>query len=348
MSDFNFFRVGGDAHHIPQVVIAVLFLTSEAVQWWWVLASVVNFCCVTVMLKKTDIQEATTSETKLRSTLTPEETVHPQRKPNRTQRKNRAVPSSPRRPVEPDRLQRQKLQAVGTVASGIAHDFKNLLTIISGNLEMLALDRHDAREQRLLIAEAWRVTDLMGQLTANLLNFVRKGKIDCVATDLGLLATATVRFLKRTLGDGIGLEIEAGDGLRAMINPSQFQAALINLATNARDAMPAGGRVCVQVEKALVDTTFACEIGLVPGPFIKVSVADTGPGMQEDVLDRAFDLFYTTNPCHSGLGLATVRDFATSAGGTARITGNIHCGTTVELWIPLQADTDKNFGHPNN
>jgi signal transduction histidine kinase len=234
------------------------------------------------------------------------------------------------------RLQRQKMEAVGQLTCGIAHDFKNLLTIISGNLEMLALDKaQSAREQRILVGEAWRVTDIMAQLATNLLAFARREQIDCAPTDIGDLASSTTRFLTRILGEGVGLQIEAGAGLKAKINPAQFQTALINLAINARDAMPDGGRINVLVEKALVDAEQAREMQVEPGPYVTISVADTGQGMTKEVLGRAFDAFYTTKPTGTGLGLAVVREFAVAAGGTVTIRSEPGMGTIVELWIPL-------------
>jgi signal transduction histidine kinase len=229
------------------------------------------------------------------------------------------------------------MEAVGQLASGIAHDFRNLLTIISGNLEMLALDRsHNRREERVLVAEAWRVTDLMAQLTTNLLAFARQGQIDCIPTDIGQLATTTARFLSRILGERIGLEIQAVTGLNAKINAAQFQTVLINLAANARDAMPEGGRVAIQVDEAFVGAEEARKMHVTSGRYATVSVTDNGPGMRKETLGHAFDLFFTTKPACNGLGLAAVREFAANVGGTTRIRSKLGNGTTVELWIPVE------------
>lgn len=242
-------------------------------------------------------------------------------------------------PDEAERLQNRKLEAVGLLAAGIAHDFKNLLTIISGNLEMLALDRHEPREQRKLIAEAWRTTDLMGQLTANLMAFVLQGKIDCASTNVSILTTSTARFLTRLLGNGITLETKADDNLVAAINPAQFQTVLINLVLNARDAMPQGGCVTIRLEEAVFDVEAAREMQLKAGSYIVVSISDTGIGMSAEALHRAFDPFYTTKPAGTGLGLASVQRFAANVGGTARINSKLNRGTTVELFIPRRIES---------
>ena len=218
----------------------------------------------------------------------------------------------------------------------MAHDFKNLLTIISGNLEMLALDRQEPREQRKLIAQAWRTTDLMDQIISNLLAFVRQGTIDNAPTDVSLLISSTARLLTRLLGNGISLEMKIDEALVASINPAQFQAALINLVLNARDAMPKGGCVTVRAEEALVDVETARRTRLKAGRYIVVSISDTGIGMPTKARYRAFESFYTTKPAGAGLGLASVQQFAANVGGTARINSKLDHGTTVELLIPLR------------
>jgi signal transduction histidine kinase len=201
---------------------------------------------------------------------------------------------------------------------------------------MLAHDRaREPQERRILVAEATRVTDLMSQLAANLLVFARKEQLDRELTDVGELANSTVRFLKRIIGNGIGLQIQAGKCLNARINPAQFQTALINLVVNARDAMPDGGCICIEVGERPVDAEQAHELRLKAGRYIIISVADKGRGMPKESLDRAFELFYTTKPAGTGLGLATVDEFVANVGGSARIKSELNRGTTVELLIPL-------------
>jgi signal transduction histidine kinase len=288
------------------------------------------------MLKRTEILDVAASETKS-ANQSVDELVSKPRKPRGDQQNKPVLRTAAARgrSVNGERLQRLKMEAIGQLTSGIAHDFKNLLTIISGNLEMLALDRsHNRREERVLVAEAWRVTDLLAQLTANLLAFAQRGQIDCVPTDVGQLATSTARFLSRILGDGIGLEIQAVTGLNAKINPAEFQTALVNLAVNARDAMPEGGRVFIHVDEAFVAAEQACEMRVGSGQYVTISVSDNGPGMPKDTLGRAFDIFYTTKPACNGLGLASVREFTANVGGTTRIRSKLGRGTTVELWIP--------------
>jgi signal transduction histidine kinase len=293
------------------------------------------------MLKRTDNSDTTTSETKLRK-KSPDELLQRSKK-LRTGELEKSLlnsPPFPERPNELDagRLQHQKMEVVGQLTSGIVHDFKNLLTIISGNLEMLAHDRAKTRsphDQRTLVAEAVRVTDLMAELAGNLLAFARQEKIDGALTDIGELANTTGRLLTRILGNGICLQIKAEPGLLAHINAAQFQTALINLALNARDAMPEGGCVAVHVADALVDAEQAHEMRVKPGRYVTVSVSDSGRGMACESLGRAFELFYTTKPAGTGLGLLAVQEFAANVGGIARIQSKLGQGTCAELWIPL-------------
>lgn len=237
-----------------------------------------------------------------------------------------------------DRLQSQKMEVIGQLTTGIAHDLKNLLTVLSGNLEMLALDKARARpahDQQILVDEAVRVTDLMAELATNLVAFARREQIDLELADVGELANATGRFLTRILGNGISLEIDAKPSLTAKVNPAQFHTALINLALNARDAMPQGGCVSVRIEGITAGKEQAPEMRLAPGRYVRISVTDSGGGMSQEALEHAFELFYTTKPAGTGLGLAVVREFAANVGGCARITSELGRGTTAELFIPL-------------
>ena len=293
------------------------------------------------MLKRTDSCDTTTSEAKLRKKSQVD--LLQKSKKLATGELEKSILNPPPFPhcsneVDGGRLQHQKMEAVGQLTSGIVHDFKNLLTIISGNLEMLAHERTKTRsphEQRSLVTEAVRVTDLMAELAGNLLAFARQEKLDRALTDVGELANATSRLLTRVLGNGICLKIKAEPGLRARINGAQFQTALINLALNARDAMPEGGCVAVRVADAIVDAEPAHAMRLKPGRYVTVSVSDSGRGMASESLGRAFELFYTTKPAGTGLGLVAVQEFAANVGGAARIQSELGQGTCAELWIPL-------------
>jgi signal transduction histidine kinase len=293
------------------------------------------------MLKRTDNCDTTTSETKLRKKSQDDPSQNPRKlQANDSEKPVLNSPSFPHcsNKLDARRLQHQKMEVVGQLTSGIVHDFKNLLTIISGNLEMLAHERTKTRsphEQRSLITEAVRVTDLLAELAGNLLSFARQEKIDCAPADVGELANTTARLLTRILGNGICLQIQAEPGLRAHINGAQFQTALINLVLNARDAMSEGGCVAVRVAEALVDTERAHEMRVKPGRYATVSVTDSGAGMAGEALGRAFELFYTTKPAGTGLGLAAVQEFAANVGGAARIQSKLGQGTCAELWIPL-------------
>jgi signal transduction histidine kinase len=247
-----------------------------------------------------------------------------------------AVSSGPPRLLVASNLKRQRIEHLELFSAGIAHDFKNLLTIVSGNLEMLTADTAD-EEREVLTNEARKVVNLLAQTVTNLLTFARQEHTEVSVTDLGRVAEATRYVLKKLLGDGITIHIDGGIGLKAMINPAQLQTSLISLAINARDAMPKGGEFRIWIDKIYVSAAQAKKLGVKSGHSAAISVTDTGHGASKDVLDRAFEPFYTTKPGRGlGLGLASVRQFVKQIGGTIWIRSKPRHGTTVEFWIPLQ------------
>ena len=233
----------------------------------------------------------------------------------------------------------QKLDAVGQLTGGVAHDFNNLLTVIVGNLGLLAdrVARDDDMAHRLL--ETARRAALRGaDLTYRLLAFSRRQPIDPVASDVNRLIGDCRELLLRTLGAGIEIEFRpGGDVWAARIDRNQFESVLVNLAINARDAMPGGGRLIVETANETLGGDYAADgPGIAPGPYVAVSVSDTGAGMPPEVLRRAFEPFFTTKPVGkgTGLGLSMVYGFARQAGGDVRIYSEPGHGTTVRLYLP--------------
>lgn len=239
--------------------------------------------------------------------------------------------------IEQQLRQAQKMEAVGQLTGGIAHDFNNLLTVILGNLEMLETQLTDSG-QIALVAEAHDTALQGAHLTQRLLAFGRRQPLQPKLTDVGSLSEDFGALLRRTLGESVEVVTLVRDGPhRAMVDPSQLQNAMLNLAINARDAMPSGGKFTVEIRGALLDTHYASMHPDVPiGHYVLISVTDNGTGMSQDVRERAFEPFFTTKPvgAGSGLGLSMVYGFAKQSGGHVQIYSDQGQGTTVRLFLP--------------
>ena len=233
--------------------------------------------------------------------------------------------------------QAQKMEAVGQLTGGVAHDFNNLLTVISGNLEMIARRLDDPR-LRTLLREAQEAADDGAKLTGQLLAFGRRQALNPKLTDVGRLIAHFADLLRRTLGPAIELRtLVVGSGHQALIDASQLQNALLNLALNARDAMPGGGRLTIEISRMHLDADHAQIYPNVrTGDYILIAVSDTGAGMSADVRQRAFEPFFTTKAVGSGtgLGLSMVYGFAKQSGGHVQLYSEVGRGTTVRLFLP--------------
>jgi PAS domain S-box-containing protein len=231
-------------------------------------------------------------------------------------------------------LQAQKLEAVGQLTSGVAHDFNNLLTGVLGNLELLERRLKSGESLRRLRA-ARSAAERGARLTHQLLAFSRKQRLAPTALDLNRVVSEASDMLLRTLGPTIRIEIVLAEGLwPALVDPTQIELVLLNLAINARDAMPTGdGRLTIRT--ANVGRAEA-PANLDSGDYVLVSVADTGAGMSEEVLRRAVEPFFTTKDIGkgSGLGLSMVHGVATQSGGGLHIDSRLGRGTTVSVYLP--------------
>lgn len=228
----------------------------------------------------------------------------------------------------------QKMEALGKLTGGVAHDFNNLLTVIKGNLEMLHEKvRGNARR---MVSDAEEAVSIAGQLTASLLSFGRRAPLQPVDQEIGPLVTWTVELLRRTLGEMVEIDMDIAPGLFASIDGAQLRNAIINLALNARDAMPRGGRLAVTVKAIDVQDKPPGDRGLKKGPYVAISLTDTGVGMTPDVRERAIDPFFTTKPpgTGSGLGLSSVYGFARQSGGGLTIESQPGMGTCVTVYLP--------------
>ena len=239
----------------------------------------------------------------------------------------------------------QKMEAVGQLSGGIAHDFNNLLMIVIGNLE--TVQRH-AREssnpnmQRAL-NHAMRGAQRAASLTQRLLAFSRRQALNPKPLDINKFLVGSADFLNRSLGEGVEIETVGAAGLWIVeVDANQLEIALLNLAINARDAMPTGGKLTLEAGNAILDREY-CQSNpeVTPGQYVVLSVSDTGSGMSKDVLARAFEPFFTTKELGhgTGLGLSQVYGFVKQSGGHLKIYSEVGEGTAVKIYLP------RYFGH---
>jgi signal transduction histidine kinase len=253
--------------------------------------------------------------------------------------------------MEEELRQSQKMEAIGQLTGGIAHDFNNLLTVISGNLEMIERRLNDDRLRELL-REAQGAADDGAKLTGQLLAFGRRQALNAKLTDIGQLVSTFTELLRRTLGETIELQtVITGDSLTALVDTTQLQNALLNLALNARDAMPRGGRLRLEIGPVHLDADYVQMYPQVrPGDYVLTSVSDTGAGMTEEVKQRAFEPFFTTKGvgAGTGLGLSMVYGFARQSGGHVQLYSELDEGTTVRLFLPAASpDPQAEAGNVN-
>ncbi|HLG87332.1 MAG TPA: CHASE3 domain-containing protein [Alphaproteobacteria bacterium] len=242
-----------------------------------------------------------------------------------------------RRHAERAARQAQKMESLGQMTGGIAHDFNNLLTIIVGNLDLLkAKINHDERALR-NINLALMGAERGAKLTHQLLAFARRQPLEPRPVNLGQLLPDLTELLRRSLGELIDIEVIGAAGLwNTSIDPHQFENAVLNLAINARDAMPNGGRLTLELANVWVDEAYAVRHEEVdPGQYVMFGVTDTGSGMPPEIAARAFDPFFTTKgDGGTGLGLSMVYGFVKQSGGHVKIYSEPGHGTTVKIYLP--------------
>lgn len=245
------------------------------------------------------------------------------------------------RQAEEQLRQSQKMEAIGQLTGGIAHDFNNLLTVVVGNLDTL-IPRLKANDERGLAEEALGGALRGAELTRQLLMFARRQDLAPAPTDVARKLQETGAMLRRTLGDAISLSIKLPDDLWwCQTDAGQLENALLNLAINARDAMPDGGPLTIEASALHIDTIDA-HVNLAPGDYVKISVTDGGCGIAADIRDRVFEPFFTTKSAGqgTGLGLAMVYGFAKQSGGHLSLYSEVGVGTTLNLYLPrAQAKT---------
>ncbi|MBF0129143.1 MAG: MASE4 domain-containing protein [Alphaproteobacteria bacterium] len=234
--------------------------------------------------------------------------------------------------------QAQKMEAIGNLTGGIAHDFNNLLGVLIGNLDLVR-ERVENDAEALELVDAALDAGLRGaELNRRLLAFSRRQTLQPEEVDINAAISGMVTLLRRSLGERIDIRLACEDDVwRVKVDPAQFETTIVNLAVNARDAMPQGGRLMIETHNRTLDAVYAASHSeLSPGDYVLVAVSDTGSGIAPDVLPRVFDPFFTTKQVGkgTGLGLSMVYGFMKQSGGHVNIYSEPGKGTTVRLYLP--------------
>ncbi|HUF73389.1 MAG TPA: PAS domain-containing protein [Gammaproteobacteria bacterium] len=243
-----------------------------------------------------------------------------------------------RRKLRADLTQMQKMESIGQLTGGIAHDFNNLLAVVLGNLELLEASVERDEEASELLRDAMEAAWRGAELSQRLLAFSRRQMLEPEVVSVASLIEGMESLLRRTLGGAIEIEIAVPNSLpRVLVDPSQLENAILNLAINARDAMPEGGQLRIGAAPFKADDEYAAaRPDAAPGCYVMIEVSDTGTGMSPEVQQRAFEPFFTTKDVSkgTGLGLSMVYGFLQQSGGHARIYSELGHGTSVKLYLP--------------
>jgi PAS domain S-box-containing protein len=247
--------------------------------------------------------------------------------------------------------QSQKMEVVGQLTGGVAHDFNNLLQIIVGNIDTARRGMSDESQRvRRALETAASGARRAASLTQRLLAFSRRQPLNPKPIDLNALVSGMSDLLHRTLGEATEVLTVQGAGLwRIEADATELESAILNLALNARDAMLQGGRLTIETANADIDRSYsALHAEVLPGPYVVISVSDTGTGMTEDAISRAFEPFFTTKPVGegTGLGLSQVYGFVKQSGGHVKISSELGQGTCVKIYLPRLSDTARDDTPP--
>jgi PAS domain S-box-containing protein len=241
--------------------------------------------------------------------------------------------------------QAQKMEAVGQLTGGVAHDFNNILTVITGTIGILAEAVADRPELAAIAKMIDEAAERGGQLTKHLLAFARKQPLRPREIDVNNLVLETVKLLRPTLGQGIQIDpLLAEDAWTALVDPNQLATALLNLALNARDAMPNGGSLAIETKNVYLDQAYAdMHVEVTAGSYVMIAVSDTGSGIAPEDIERVFDPFFTTKEVGkgTGLGLSMVYGLVKQSNGHIKIYSEQGHGTNVKLYLPRATGLDQ-------
>jgi PAS domain S-box-containing protein len=247
-------------------------------------------------------------------------------------------------------MQAQKLQSIGKLTGGVAHDFNNVLQVIGSNLQLLQPLVHDRAEADRLLRGAMAAVDRGAKLSSQLLAFARRQPLAPVPLNMARKVSEMGDLLRRALGERIEVETVLAGGLwTALADGNQLENVILNLAINARDAMPEGGRLTIEVANVVLDEQYTAGVAdLEPGQYVMLAVSDTGHGMPPEVAAQAFEPFFTTKPAGqgTGLGLSMAYGFAKQSGGHIRIYSEPGHGTSIKLYLPRSLEKELEAPRP--
>ncbi|HEX8784912.1 MAG TPA: response regulator, partial [Telluria sp.] len=240
-------------------------------------------------------------------------------------------------------LRSQKLESIGKLTGGVAHDFNNILQVVGGNLELLQRRVPD-QDANNLVQVALEAVQRGGKLSAQLLAFARRQPLQPVVVNPARVVAEMDDLLRRALGETIQIETVKGGGLwNTVVDPNQLENVILNLAINARDAMAGGGKLTIEICNAMLDDSYvAAEPDIKTGQYVLIAVSDTGCGMSREVLERACEPFFTTKPegVGTGLGLSMAYGFVKQTGGHFRIYSEPGHGSTIRMYFPRSFETE--------
>jgi PAS domain S-box-containing protein len=249
-----------------------------------------------------------------------------------------------RRDTHTGLAQSEKMEAIGKLTGGVAHDFNNVLQVIGGNLQLATQHAHDDAKLMRRLESAHEAVERGAMISSQLLAFARRQPLEPVAIDVGRLLHTSTDTLRRALGESIELDIAIADGLwNTLADRNHLQSVIVNLAVNARDAIDGAGKLAIAASNAHFDADRALGDELIPaGDFVMLTVSDNGAGMTPAVLERAFEPFFTTKPDGrgTGLGLSMAYGFLRQTGGAIHLESAIERGTTVTLYLPCTLEEE--------
>ena len=257
-----------------------------------------------------------------------------------------------RRLLEQQLRQAQKMEAVGRLAGGVAHDFNNLLTVITGYSDILLLRLHDNDEFRENLAEIRKAGEQAAALTRQLLAFSSSQELQPQVLDLNVVVADNAKMLRRLIGEDIEIVTVLDPALGSIkADPMQMEQILLNLAVNARDAMPYGGRLAIETANISLDADDTRRpVSMSPGPYVLLTVSDTGCGMDAETQSHIFEPFFTTKEPGkgTGLGLSTIYGIVQQSGGAIWVASELGQGTTVKIYLPQCQGTSGRGGATGN
>lgn len=246
--------------------------------------------------------------------------------------------------------QAQKMETIGKLTGGVAHDFNNLLQVIGGNLQLIARRADGLPEIKKRVENAMSGVERGAKLASSLLSFARRQPLEPKAVKIGRLLGSMEDMMRRALGEEIDVEMVISGGLwTTEVDPAQLENAILNLAINARDAMDGAGRLTLEVVNAVLDASYcAGHPEVAPGQYVLLAVSDTGGGMPQEVIDQAFEPFFSTKPegKGTGLGLSMVYGLVKQSGGHVKIYSEVGEGTTVKIYLPRSHLDEDHAGAP--